>query len=153
MFDTSDDTKVRRPRRIEVLMGPERRRDWPDTRKIAIAESLTPGVNVSEIARRHEINPHQLFGWRRKFGAEAVGSDRVRSAVSAAAAICERGTAHLRGLEKKLAIVVSYRPEHRDRRWRSSNVQAAMPVNGVNLSFCQAPLPAIGVARGRRRSQ
>ena len=73
MFDTSDDTKVRRPRRIEVLTGPERRRDWPDARKIAIvAESLAPGVNVSEIARRNEINPQQLFGWRRKFGAEAA---------------------------------------------------------------------------------
>jgi transposase len=73
MFDTSDDTNVRRPRRIEVLTGPERRRDWPDTRKIAIvAESLAPGVNVSEIARRYEINPQQLFGWRRKFGAEAA---------------------------------------------------------------------------------
>ena len=73
MFDTSDDTKIRRPRRIEVLTGPERRRDWPDSRKIAIvAESLAPGVNVSEIARRHEINPQQLFGWRKKFRAEAL---------------------------------------------------------------------------------
>jgi transposase len=73
MFDTSDDTKIRRPRRIEVLTGPERRRDWPDSRKIAIvAESLAPGVNVSEIARRHEINPQQLFGWRKTFRAEAL---------------------------------------------------------------------------------
>jgi transposase len=73
MFDTSDDSKVRRPRRIEVLTGPERRRDWPDSRKIAIvAESLAPGVNVSEIARRHDINPQQLFGWRKKFRAEAM---------------------------------------------------------------------------------
>lgn len=73
MFDTSDDTKARRPRRIEVISGPERRRDWPDARKIAIvAESLAPGVNVSEIARRHEMNPQQLFGWRKKFRAEAL---------------------------------------------------------------------------------
>src|SRR5438876_7956699 len=57
MFDTSDDTKIRRPRRIEVLTGPERRRDWPDSRKIAIVvESLAPGVNVSEIARRHDAS-------------------------------------------------------------------------------------------------
>jgi transposase len=73
MFDTSDDTKIRRPRRIEVLTGPERRRDWPDSRKIAIvAESLAPGVNVSEIARHHDMNPQQLFGWRKKFRAEAI---------------------------------------------------------------------------------
>ena len=72
MFDTSDDSKPRRPRRVEVFTGPERRRDWPDERKIAIvSESLAPGVNVSELARRHEINPQQLFGWRRRFRADA----------------------------------------------------------------------------------
>lgn len=72
MFDSSDDTKVRRPRRIEVFTGPERRRDWPDERKIAIvAETLAQGVNISEIARRHEINPQQLFGWRKRFRPQA----------------------------------------------------------------------------------
>ena len=72
MFDPSDDTKPRRPRRVEVFTGPERRRDWPDERKIAIvAESFAPGMNVSELARHHEINPQQLFGWRRKFRTDA----------------------------------------------------------------------------------
>lgn len=72
MFETSDDTKVRRPRRVEVFTGPERRRDWPDDRKIAIvAESLEPGVNASALARSHDINPQQLFGWRRRFRKEA----------------------------------------------------------------------------------
>ncbi len=60
------------PRRVEVITGPERRRDWPDAEKIAIvAQALAPGVNVSEIARRHEINPQQLFGWRKRWRAEA----------------------------------------------------------------------------------
>jgi transposase len=72
MFDSNDDTKPRRPRRVEVFTGPARRRDWPDERKIAIvSQSLEPGVNVSELARRHEINPQQLFGWRRRFRADA----------------------------------------------------------------------------------
>lgn len=72
MFDSSDDTKVRRPHRIEVFTGPERRRDWPDERKVEIvAETLSPGVNISEIARRHEINPQQLFGWRKRFRMQA----------------------------------------------------------------------------------
>ena len=72
MFDTSDDTKVRRPRRVEVFTGPERRRDWSDRRKIEIvAETLAAGVNISEIARRHEINPQQLFGWRKRFREQA----------------------------------------------------------------------------------
>ena len=72
MFDRSDETPVRRPRRVEVITGPERRRDWPDAEKIAIvAQALEPGVNVSEIARRHDINPQQLFGWRKRWRAEA----------------------------------------------------------------------------------
>lgn len=72
MFDRSDDTSVRRPRRVEVITGPERRRDWPDAEKIAIvAKALAPGVNVSEIARRHDLNPQQLFGWRKRWRTEA----------------------------------------------------------------------------------
>ena len=43
------------------------------TRKIALAEkALVPGVNVSAIAREHDINPQQLFGWRKRFHAEAM---------------------------------------------------------------------------------
>ena len=38
-----------------------------------VAETLAPGVNISEIARRHEINPQQLFGWRKRFRGEAEG--------------------------------------------------------------------------------
>jgi transposase len=72
MFETSDDTTVRRLRRVEVFTGPERRREWPDERKIVIvAESLSPGVNISEVARRHHLNPQQLFGWRRRLRPEA----------------------------------------------------------------------------------
>jgi hypothetical protein len=28
-------------------------------------------VNISEIARRHDLNPQQLFGWRRRLRSEA----------------------------------------------------------------------------------
>lgn len=73
MFDRSDETSPVRPRRIEVFTEPERRRDWPDETKIAIvAESLAPGVNISGVARRHGINPQQLFGWRKRFRDEAT---------------------------------------------------------------------------------
>lgn len=68
---TNDSTSFVQPRRIEVLNGPERRRSWPDEVKIAIvAEALTPGAVVSEVARRHDLNPSQLFGWIRQFRAE-----------------------------------------------------------------------------------
>ena len=71
--DDSDVTTAVRPRRVEVLTGPERRRKWPDEVKIAIvAEALVKGVVVSDVARRHDIAPSQLFGWMRRFRPEAV---------------------------------------------------------------------------------
>ena len=31
-----------------------------------MAESLDPAVSVSAVARRHQINPNQVFTWRRQ---------------------------------------------------------------------------------------
>ena len=67
--DHSDDSKdvsaTARPRRIEVITGVERRRKWSAQEKAAIvAESLAEGAVVSEVARRHGLNPQQVFGWR-----------------------------------------------------------------------------------------
>jgi transposase len=62
----SDVSKPVRPRRVEVLTGVERRRKWADETKIAIvAEALEAGVVISDVARRHDVNPSQLFGWVR----------------------------------------------------------------------------------------
>jgi transposase len=55
--------------RVEVLTGPERRRRWSAEQKRAIvAESLAPGAVVTEIARRAEICPGQIYRWRREIG-------------------------------------------------------------------------------------
>jgi transposase len=65
MFDANDDAKGGY-RRIEVLTGPGRRRRWSAAEKARIvAESLVPGACVSEVARRWQILPQQVFGWRR----------------------------------------------------------------------------------------
>jgi hypothetical protein len=62
--DRSDDAKdvsaPARPQRIEVITGVERRRKWSAQEKAAIvAESLAEGAVVSEVARRHGLNPQQ----------------------------------------------------------------------------------------------
>jgi transposase len=54
-------------RRVEVLTGPGRRRKWSDDEKARIvAEAAQPGVVVSEIARRWQVTPQQVFDWRRQ---------------------------------------------------------------------------------------
>ena len=54
-------------RRIELITGTGRRRQWSDDDKARIViESLRPGANVSGVARRNGLSPQQLFGWRRE---------------------------------------------------------------------------------------
>jgi len=77
--DRNDDTKevsaTARPQRIEVITGVERRRKWSAQEKAAIvAESLAEGAVVSEVARRHGLNPQQLFGWRARLRNAVQGS-------------------------------------------------------------------------------
>jgi len=53
-------------RRVEILTGPGRRRKWSGDEKARIvAEAAQPGVVVSEIARRWQVTPQQVFDWRR----------------------------------------------------------------------------------------
>jgi len=49
-----------------VLVGRERRRRWTTAQKRRIVEeAFAPGASVSEVARRHEVHPNQLHGWRK----------------------------------------------------------------------------------------
>lgn len=65
MFDVNDDAKGGY-RGIEVLTGPGRRRRWSaDEKARIVSETLVPGARVSEVARRWQVCPQQVFGWRR----------------------------------------------------------------------------------------
>ena len=71
-FNSNVDLKVKTEatpiRRIEVITGVERRREWSDEKKQAIiAESSQDGVVISDVARRHGLRPQQLFNWRNEF--------------------------------------------------------------------------------------
>jgi transposase len=51
--------------RVEVLAGPTGRRRWPDEVKCQlVAESLSAGVTVREVAERYGIAPNHLSTWR-----------------------------------------------------------------------------------------
>lgn len=44
----------------------QRRRRWSAAEKAAIVhETFQPGASVSAVARRHGVNPSQLFQWRK----------------------------------------------------------------------------------------
>jgi transposase len=78
MFDVNDDARGGF-RRIEVLTGPGRRRKWSAEEKGRIvAETLQPGARVSEVARRWEVCPQQVFGWRREARQGAMASPEER---------------------------------------------------------------------------
>src|SRR3954447_20541648 len=67
MIDVNDDAKGGGYRRVEVLTGPGRRRKWSDDDKARIvAETLEPGAVVAEVARRWQVCPQQVHGWRRE---------------------------------------------------------------------------------------
>ena len=62
-FDSIDPVVVGR---MDVVSGPTGRRRWPDEVKgRLVAESYRTDLSVSEFARRNELIPSQLFGWRR----------------------------------------------------------------------------------------
>jgi transposase len=52
--------------RVDIQVGPGRRRRWSDEAKGRIvAESFATGAVVSAVARRHDILPQHLFAWRK----------------------------------------------------------------------------------------
>ncbi|MBB2983942.1 transposase-like protein [Paraburkholderia tropica] len=68
---------------IEVLTEPERRRRRSVQERVAIVqETLEPGATVSAVARRHGVNPNQVFAWRKQY------EDGSLAAVKAGEAVC-----------------------------------------------------------------
>jgi transposase len=66
MVDDIFDNSRRPLGRVEVRTGVGRRRRWTEEQKGRIVgESYRAGAIVSEVARRYEISPQHLFGWRK----------------------------------------------------------------------------------------
>ena len=66
-IDSTLKSEAREVRRLEVINGALGRRRWsPEAKARIVAESLAPGVAVSEVARRHDLLPQQVFAWRRQ---------------------------------------------------------------------------------------
>ena len=51
--------------RAEVLVGPERRRQWSVDEKLRIVrEAFAPGALVAEVTRRRDVSRAQIYQWR-----------------------------------------------------------------------------------------
>jgi transposase len=68
MFDGNDDAK-RDDGRVANPSGSVRRRRWSAAEKAAvIRETLVPGARVSDVARRWQVDPQQVYRWRHQDG-------------------------------------------------------------------------------------
>ena len=81
MVDAMHDDSVYR--RVEVITGRRRRRDWPDEEKIRIVgETLGANVNISAVARRNGVSRGLLTVWRKQ--ARALAGESQPGALFAA---------------------------------------------------------------------
>ena len=95
-------------RRIEVITGQRRRRQWTAEEKARIvAESFEEGANISEVARRHGVVRGLLTVWRHKVAA-ATG-------VQAAAFVAVRITPP-RAVRRRQKSWIGWRPRMKCRR-------------------------------------
>ena len=54
-----------------VVVEGRRRRVWPEeVKRRIVEESCDPDVTVCEVARRHDLEPAQLYSWRKPFRKE-----------------------------------------------------------------------------------
>ena len=70
-----------RTQRVEVITRGERRRRWSiEEKREIVAESLQPGIDPSEIIRKHGISSGQLYTWRQQLARRGDGAPAARSA-------------------------------------------------------------------------
>lgn len=66
MIISGDDPASRSAQRFEVFTGAGKRREWPPEVKASIvAECCSGREGVSAVARRHGLDPSQVYAWRR----------------------------------------------------------------------------------------
>ncbi|AUN33872.1 IS66 family insertion sequence hypothetical protein (plasmid) [Niveispirillum cyanobacteriorum] len=96
MFDgcLEDIDEGSRYRRVEVITGRRRRRNWTAAEKaLIVSESAVAGANISDVARRHGVNRALLSVWRRQAGlSEISGSGQFVPVTSEAPTPCEGRT-------------------------------------------------------------
>ena len=71
------DTNTQTPDSSRAVRGPYRRHTLEFKRQVVL-QTLQPGASVARLARLHEINANQVFGWRKAYREGLLGdADQV----------------------------------------------------------------------------
>lgn len=63
--------------KFEILTGADRQRRWPTELKLSILqEAFSADGIVSDVARRHDMLPQQIYAWRKQFSPPQVKSPK-----------------------------------------------------------------------------
>lgn len=94
--------------RLEVIEGPTGRRQRTQAEKARIvAESLMPGVRVSEVARKYGATRWQIYDWRKRLRREGqLALPERADGASAFAAVVIEDTPERKGAAACIEIVV-----------------------------------------------
>ncbi|MGY3234470.1 MULTISPECIES: IS66-like element accessory protein TnpA [unclassified Bradyrhizobium] len=93
--------------RLEVLEGPSGRRVRSEAERVRIvAESLLPGAQVSEVARKHGATRWQIYDWRRRFRQRGKLPPCEASPPTFAPLVVERALEELPAPALKLEIAI-----------------------------------------------
>lgn len=61
-----DGSRIEGVSRLDVIEGPSGRRQRTKAERARICASMTPGLTVAEVARRHGTTRWQVYDWRKK---------------------------------------------------------------------------------------
>lgn len=111
-------------RRFEVFTGAGRRRSFSTEEKLALVAQMARCDNISELARRHDLRPSQLFTWRRELryvAGEAQRSSRTLPEPMFVPAV----------IEPTIDPVPERTKRGRARRRRGSSAAVELEIDGV----------------------
>ena len=81
MIISGDDPVSKGAQRFEVFTGAGKRREWPPEVKASIVSECYSGLEgVSAVARRHGLDPSQVYAWRRDLRKQLEAAGVVLSA-------------------------------------------------------------------------
>jgi transposase len=129
MIISGDDPVSKGAQRFEVFTGGGKRRAWPAHVKASIvAECYSGGDGVSAVARRHGLDPSQVYAWRRDLRKQLEVTGVVlpateRQVLAFVPAVMETGT------------VLDIAPTRHLRRRRVARAVVELEIDGIAVKI------------------